>query len=893
MGGGNRGLQIARVPQIGHKGERWPILKVSWSIFFEAQHESKAADVLLAELRERKFNYAGEVISVRRDLEAALVFPAWPAAADTARLPLERVLPPAVWKEVACPEASLKPPEDWPAVPHRSRVYACQTEWDKIAFEGLRRGLFHEVSLENVFVGSNGTKVFNGAMGVDKWKEGTRLLRFISILTPLNQHLREVRGEVDFLPYIAHALLVDLGPDDEAVVDSEDFVSCFNLLQMPDAWAGHLAYAMPTSRARAREQLGSWQVARGSEMAEQQQGDTLYVAIRTVPMGWSAAVGVVQAVVRQLVFGRAGVSLETEVAKCKRFPPGPNYSLVYLDSFDFIRVRSRALIADLESTASEEHARFEAVCRELGLPLNMGKSLVGAYHATLQGGEFDGHRGLFGHARERSSKFAAASLVISLADRWEEPVLRHWAGLATFAFCYRRPLMSILYKVFQAAGADGEAVKFDAEVWDEMLLAGILVPLAISNLRTGFRAKVSIADASETGAGAAESAGPSPAVLNQKVVGQFVGSPGLAAKLAGLRSDGFETFPSMQKYVQGGPGVLARGGWLHAHLEDSPWGAASGRSRRHRRGKRTAATERADAELRLGVDVFEQRAMLDGFSVLEVPDVTAIAYTPRLRSMVREREVVRVVYSGRAYYLSGGSAAEREALAALLEMVLASPRPEAAYIEMVRLALRAVAVKRPPEELVPRAQWLQRELQTFSKILANNNLVPEAVRIVAELAETAKKADVVEHVRSMVRLADHRGSDVRLVDGHLDRASRQAFPYPTWMWAWKIVAAYPWQVPGHINVLELQAVCDYCRRGVQCGTLHGKRFLHVVDSMVTACVVAKGRSSSRVLNRALRRLAAHLLAGDAYPFLVWTLSGWNCADRPSRWTARPYELPGT
>ena len=65
---------------------------------------------------------------------------------------------------------------------------------------------------------------------------------------------------------------------------------------------------------------------------------------------------------------------------------------------------------------------------------------------------------------------------------------------------------------------------------------------------------------------------------------------------------------------------------------------------------------------------------------------------------------------------------------------------------------------------------------------------------------------------------------------------------------------------------------------------------HIVDSMVSAAVLAKGRSSSRVLNRVLRRINAVLLLTDLYVLPVWTLSGWIFSDAGSRlW--RPVSHP--
>ena len=100
---------------------------------------------------------------------------------------------------------------------------------------------------------------------------------------------------------------------------------------MPAEWAGFLAYSQPVERAWLQQEVGQWVVVGEVEA----QDPEVWLAITTVPMGWSGAVGVAQAVVRQLVFGASNVDLATKVAKCKIFPTGPNYSLVYLDAFDF------------------------------------------------------------------------------------------------------------------------------------------------------------------------------------------------------------------------------------------------------------------------------------------------------------------------------------------------------------------------------------------------------------------------------------------------------------------------------------------------------------------------------------------------------------------------------
>ena len=58
----------------------------------------------------------------------------------------------------------------------------------------------------------------------------------------------------------------------------------------------------------------------------------------------------------------------------------------------------------------------------------------------------------------------------------------------------------------------------------------------------------------------------------------------------------------------------------------------------------------------------------------------------------------------------------------------------------------------------------------------------------------------------------------------------------------------------------------------------GFRYSHLVDSMVTANVVAKGRSSSKPLHRLARKLMAIVIACGTYPIILWTVSKWNFSD---------------
>lgn len=91
------------------------------------------------------------------------------------------------------------------------------------------------------------------------------------------------------------------------------------------------------------------------------------------------------------------------------------------------------------------------------------------------------------------------------------------------------------------------------------------------------------------------------------------------------------------------------------------------------------------------------------------------------------------------------------------------------------------------------------------------------------------------HLRSLLRAATYRGTDVRfLVDLGTDESPDvHEIPYLAMRWHWQTVLAFPWKQPGHINELELNKVAVFLkRRSRSSGKLHTRFFL-VLDSMVT------------------------------------------------------------
>ena len=111
---------------------------------------------------------------------------------------------------------------------------------------------------------------------------------------------------------------------------------------------------------------------------------------------------------------------------------------------------------------------------------------------------------------------------------------------------------------------------------------------------------------------------------------------------------------------------------------------------------------------------------------------------------------------------------------------------------------------------------------------------------------------------------------------------------PAHLWSWKTVCGWRWkygQSPEqqeHINKLELRAVLTSIRWRIFKQRIKKTRFLHLVDSLVSLHILNKGRSSSRSLQRIIKKINALLLLSHTLVLLGYVDTASNPADAPSR-----------
>lgn len=457
-----------------------------------------------SELLHRKISYHGEVISVRRQLEAELVIPTWPKVGEACVCPIVDHIDGHLRDDLLDPWRCILPQSLWPAETPRSKVHATDAEWYKLCKAAGERGMFEPVDDADVFKNQHGDQVLNGAMGVDKYKDidgvPTLLERFICNLVPINLYMRKLMGDSWLLPQVNQIGSMVLGEGEYVWTNADDITSAFNVFHLPACWKGFFAFNKRVSRG-----------AFGGPSDE-----TTLVAMTAVPMGWQPSVDILQNFMRRFVFGVCGVPASLEMRKDQPLPTD-DIMVVCIDGADLVsklKVVNGALdVAGWSAGGNSDErtpvfANFVDQCRRRNLPLNEGKKVVREYNVLILGGELDGIRGSLMHSRVKGHQLASRTLALLSLDVVPQVALQHWAGRFCFAASFLRSLFSIPQEIFPAIcryETDGfHLAPLSEAVMDEILVGALLLPMAQTNLRAQVRTTMSMSDASEQGGSSAE-----------------------------------------------------------------------------------------------------------------------------------------------------------------------------------------------------------------------------------------------------------------------------------------------------------------------------------------------------------------------------------------------------
>ncbi|CAJ1394674.1 unnamed protein product [Effrenium voratum] len=687
--------------------------------------------------------------------------------------------------------------------------------------------------------------------------------------------------------------------------------------------------------------------------------------------------------------------------------PQQGGAMLYLDSFDEIRVIDKACSEILEGTASEHHSAFKAACAESGLPLNAGKALVGAVHGGIQGGYLDGQKGTIGAGADRSRKLVLASLGLLMKAAWSEQDLRRWVGLATFVAVFRRPLFSIFQEVFPLIElARHGPVEPSPQVIDEVISFVLLLPLAFTSLRAHVHPEMSCTDASLSGGGAAVAKEaklpplapevivddetcshcggdwlwangyqgyPCPASCGRSfcsiwcveghrklscrrknllvpTFAEFFAGPEypltnavamnkVAVKLPFDRevnsNDDFWT-PSGKERLESmdlDPLVVAKhwgperplfvrergrqvqlvdGRWVNGppavrdmkHLDGFPWlpnkvafevRRANQVARRSLRSLANAPAEHTlcsvehpwysylwyfpeAVALANRPEIFTTRFSACCFGGQNVHWICLLHNSPRLHHALHKPECHG--HRGLREY-DAWVDAQGHVQVASIQAAGSSAQFCAAFAEalVAELADRAPLVPGKLDDKSLRWQ-LMVQLRGACNSLRSPAAAEQAVSAILPLAEELLLSPS-DHLKRLLSRGHYRGTEVRL-QAPDDDSTLRTVPYPAHLWRWRTTLSFAWSHEDHINTLEMAAALAEIRRRARQTESQGCRFFLVLDSQVVYHVLAKGRSSSKRLNRLARRVMAVQLMCGMQPLVLWTISGWNFADAPSR-----------
>ena len=99
---------------------------------------------------------------------------------------------------------------------------------------------------------------------------------------------------------------------------------------------------------------------------------------------------------------------------------------------------------------------------------------------------------------------------------------------------------------------------------------------------------------------------------------------------------------------------------------------------------------------------------------------------------------------------------------------------------------------------------------------------------------------------------------------------------------WKVLCQGRWRWQEHITIGELRAVLKLLLIIISCPTAHRHKVVTLQDNMAVAAILAKGRSSSPMLNFLLRRRAAYTIFAELLLLAPWVESEKQPADEASR-----------
>ena len=448
----------------------------------------------------RGIDYKGDEILKAQSIAWANVSPALPL--EVGQVPLTEVV------ELGTKEYVLNF-EDY-LLPENEQVYTkppvvrvAPDDWELLCTKLLERGVFSKVHEDEVYR-IQGRPVLNGLFGVSKneFHQGVEVMRIIMNLIPANRVCRALDSDISTLPSWSGMTPLEMMPDEDLVVSSEDVRCFFYIFSLPKNWYPLMAFNRPLPAHLAGSKPGVW-----------------YPCSAVLPMGFKNSVSIAQHVHRCIArraLDRTGLGGQLEIRKDKSFSRGNPLFRIYLDNFDELKRVSKGLAEAIEGQVSPLVMGLREEYVTLGVPRHPKKSVESSRRAEVQGAIVDGRQGIAFPKPEKILKYSFLACLVLESGECSQKQAQVIGGGLVYLAMFRRPLLGSLnhlWKFILSFEGYPPVVRFaiPPEVVCELARFVALIPLAFMDFRTTLVGLVTASDASTTGGGVTMSAGLSPA----------------------------------------------------------------------------------------------------------------------------------------------------------------------------------------------------------------------------------------------------------------------------------------------------------------------------------------------------------------------------------------------
>ena len=446
------------------------------SRFFRAvgSHISGGETAIRSLLRQPRGEY-GEP-QVARPLSAKAGVPEFAATCDTVRV-LENDFP-ELSRWAASPDKAVLSDEMMPKELPKPFCWVTK-DYPEVIRKGVASGLMELKPAADLYH-VHGRPLHSGVFEVPKADSATEA-RMIFAGNPVNAVLDPAKCPSPIFPYLRYLHQIFLQPGKRLRVWKRDARHYYHCLSAPAAWRALLAYPPCDIEGFDEPQ---------------------YPCSTAWPMGFGGSATVAQAVAL-VAARRAGLPMSKRIAKDL---PVPRAFPVWASILDDVWAIEIEPDDDHEASEAKEWVqRLEAVWADMGIVNHEKKVVDGARRAEVQGAEVGYPDPTIGVAPVKRFELMSAMCFVLTSFRPGryslERLLGKFMHCTNFSPLLRSAVGVSFRDLLTARDAKENRVYWDATLWEEYVLMGVLLPLAETDLSLPISTLVTASDAAPGGHG--------------------------------------------------------------------------------------------------------------------------------------------------------------------------------------------------------------------------------------------------------------------------------------------------------------------------------------------------------------------------------------------------------